>query len=154
MLIIVKTPHAMTASWLQIVSELKLAHEDHVSLEDFVDRGRQVCLVVDAQLVEAEEECDEIQLVTRPVIDALVRTERFFPVDLNLWNSSFEARSRGKLAQFLIRRLDHLVHPGAVCSVTEAHRLLNRWHFVDPDGELLEQVVQWRQVLVERRAIE
>ena len=76
MLIVVKTPYTVRASWLQEVSRLDLTHEEHVLLKDAIDCWFEVFLLVDPHSEHAEEERYKVKFVTCSVIQSLVRAKR------------------------------------------------------------------------------
>lgn len=93
MLVVVETPDSVRSCRLEEVCQLNLTHEHHVALENFVDRCTEIVRGKDSHLKEAEEESDKVELVPRSVINSLVVTERFLPVDFDFRDAIFEPRS-------------------------------------------------------------
>jgi len=151
-LVIVEAPNTVAACRLQVVSQLQFAHEDKVLLENLVDGCAQVALVVDSQLEETEQEGHKIELVARAIVDALIRSERFFPVDFDFRDRSFKAGTSRELSQTRVRGSDHFVHPGAIGPVSKPHWLFDRGHFIDPHRQGFQQIVKRREVLLSVKA--
>jgi len=133
-LVVVKTPNSVWTSWLQIVSELELAHQNHVALENFVDCTAQVSFVVDTHFEKTEQKYDEVQLMPSSIIDPFIGTKWLLPVHFNLRDTTLKARRRWQRREHLVRASKHFVHQRSEGPVAEPHRLIDRRHFVDPVG--------------------
>ena len=72
MLIIIETPDAMRSSRLQHVRQLDLSHKNQIPLENLIDRCLKISLVINAHLIEAEEEGDEVELVSGSIVNSFV----------------------------------------------------------------------------------
>ena len=86
MLVVVEAPDTVRASWLQYINELDLPHKGEVALENLVDQGLEIFLLVDLQLHKAEEEDNEVQLMPSSIIDSLIRSKGFGQVHLQFWD--------------------------------------------------------------------
>lgn len=87
-LVVVQTPDAMRACGLKIVRQLDLTHEFQVAIKNDENECAEVCSGHDAQLVEAEQPYDEVELVTRAVIDASPIAERLCEIRRHLIDGS------------------------------------------------------------------
>ena len=71
-LIIIETPDTVRTCRLEHVRQLDLSHEDEVPLENLIDRCLKIGLVINSHLIEAEEEGDEVELMSSSIVDSFV----------------------------------------------------------------------------------
>lgn len=70
-MVVVQPPHAMRAGRLKVIGRLDPAQEMHVPDENSEYEDWEVVALEEAQLVQAEQPHDEIQLVAGAVIEAV-----------------------------------------------------------------------------------
>jgi hypothetical protein len=83
MLVVVEAPDTVRPSWLHHINELDLPHQGEVTLDNLVDQGLEILLLVDLQLNKAEEEDNEVQLMPSPIIDSLIGSKGLSQVHLH-----------------------------------------------------------------------
>ena len=92
MLVVVQTPDAVRARWLEHVGELDLTAQNQVLLEYFVHCCLHVIRRENSKLEQAEKENNKTQLVARSVVKALIVPEALFPVDFEFRNGTGKLR--------------------------------------------------------------
>lgn len=83
-LIVIEPPDAVRPGRLEPIDSLKLAHQEDIAIKDEENESARVRLDESANLFEAAEPRDKVELVPRPIVDSVAMTKAMHQVRIDL----------------------------------------------------------------------